>query len=314
MPNLTQFFLSSSSAVVKLDLFEIFHPDFSKTYRIVRNAIAGVTVTLEDASVKTFDYYPIRLTPTGSNNDLDQTLELTFGDLGDLLPQELDRIVRAHNLPFYGGALIGAFTDSTGLIIDTPFLIGNGGWFYVPGIATKLTMGIVDDTLYSDNTGNFVVNINGTNVNVGATAKPWDTTVNTKYPFVATGAGAPTVVAVTPGDLLNIAVSGLVRLGSGHTPSDGLGEFLGGIPTSTPGTYIPIDPPPGSKTKPILTYRSYRSDDLTAPLDGPFIFGIDNVAFRKEGATLQCTASRLNQGATGEIYTMDRFPMLRGFL
>lgn len=164
MSDYSQFFLNSSSHVVQLELLEISHPDFSKVYRIVRNAVAGVTVTLEDASSHTFDYYPCKITPTGSANDLDQKLDLQFGDLGEVLPMELDRV--------------------------------------------------------------------------------------TERPSI----------------------------------------------------------------KPILKYRTYRSDDLTTPLFGPQKFEISNITFKKEGALMQATAARLNLNTTGEVYTLDRFPMLRGFL
>jgi hypothetical protein len=164
MSNYSQFFLNSSSHVVQLELLEISHPDFSQVYRIVRNAINGVTVTLEDASSHTFDYYPVKITPTGSSNDLDQKIELQFGDLGEILPMELDRVL--------------------------------------------------------------------------------------------------------------------------ERPS----------------------------TKPTLLYRTYRSDDLTAPLFGPQKFQINMITFKKEGALMEATAARLNLNTTGEVYTMDRFPILNGFL
>lgn len=168
MSNYSQFFLNSNSNIVQLELLEISHSLFSKTYRLVRNAIAGVTVTLEDTSVHTFDYYPVRITPSSAYNDMDETLQISFGDLGDILPKELD------------------------LVFQTP----------------------------------------------------------------------PTTVS----------------------------------------------------EKPVLIYRTYRSDDLSAPLAGPFKFEVNSIAFQLEGATLQCTVPRLNLVATGELYTMDRFPMLRGFL
>lgn len=166
-----EFFLNTSSSVVQLELLEISHPSFSQTYRIVRNAIRGVTVTLEDSSVHTFDYYPAKIVPTGNANDLEQTLQIQFGDLGQVVPLEIDRVI----------------------------------------LMTS-----------------------------------------------------------------------------------------GGLPTST--------------IKPTVLYRTYRSDDLSAPLAGPYRFQVNNIAFKKEGATLQCTAPRMNLNRTGEVYSMDRFPMLRGFL
>jgi hypothetical protein len=165
MSALSEYYLNSASSIVKLDLLDIAHPDFSKTYYIVRNAIAGVTVTREDATVQAYEYYPLQITPTGSDSDLDQVLKVQLGDLGEILPMELDRI-------------------------------------------------------------------------------------------------------------------------------------------SVAGTF---------KILPTLTYRQYRSDQLGAPIDGPHVFQIDNIAFNETGAAFQASAPRVNQTGTGQRYSYDRFPMLRGF-
>lgn len=170
MSNYSDFFLNMGGNIVQLELIEISHSKFSQTYRLVRNAINGVTVTLEDASSHTFDYYPMQIVPSGAYDNLDETMQVNLGDLGALIPMELDRLV-----------------TSTGSI-------------------------------------------------------------------------------------------------------------------------------PGTVERPKLKYRTYRSDDLTAPLFGPIVFDVQNISFKKEGATLQCAIARLNLTATGEVYTMDRFPMLRGFI
>jgi hypothetical protein len=167
MSEYSEFFLNSGSNIVELELIEISHPNFTKTYYLVRNAIDGVTVTLEGGlGSKAFEYYPLQITPVGSGDDLDQVLKVQLGDLGELLPQELDAI------------------------------------------------------------------------------------------FTANGFGI----------------------------------------------------------KPTLIYRTYRSDDLTAPLYGPLRFEINNISFKAEGAVFEATAPKLNTAATGELYTTNRFPMLRGFI
>lgn len=92
----SEFFLNSSSSIQQVELIEISHPSFSKVYRLTRNMINGVTVTLEDGvTVATFDYYPFVITPTGASDDLDQTLKVQLGDLGEVLPMELDNIQQA---------------------------------------------------------------------------------------------------------------------------------------------------------------------------------------------------------------------------
>lgn len=162
-----EFFLNSPSSVVHLETIQIYHPSFSKTYWIVRNAMNGITVTLEDGTTQQFfEYYPLGLSASGASDDLDQIMTITLGDLGTMIPQEIDRCVAA-------------------------------------------------DTML---------------------------------------------------------------------------------------------------TKPILTYRVYRSDDLSAPIDGPLLYEVTTNGSKKKNQTITAGAPRLNLNQTGERYRMDRFPMLRGLL
>jgi hypothetical protein len=162
----SEFFLNAGSNVAELELIEISHPNFTQTYYLVRNAINGVTVTLEDSSSQAFQYYPLQITALGSGNDLDQALKIQLGDLGEVLPAELAAVYAA----------------------------------------------------------------------------------------------------------------------------DGFG------------------------TRPTLKYRTYRSDDLSAPLYGPITLEISRLAFERSGVAFEAHAPRLNSTATGEVYTTNRFPMLRGFI
>lgn len=166
MSTYSEFFLNSRSSVVQLELIEISHSKFTKTYRVVRNAMNGVTVTLETNVQATFDYYPLRIENNGARDDLDQSFNITLGDLGEVLPVELDRV----------------------------------------------------------------------------------------------------------------------------SSMDGFGE------------------------KPKVVYRTYRSDDLTRPLFGPVLLEVESFAFNREGSTFTAKAPSLNNNKTGELYLLERFPMLRGFL
>lgn len=161
-----EYFLGARRDVVMLDLLELSHPGFTQTYRLVRNAAQGVTVTLETAAVETFDYYPMRITELGDSADLDNGIKVDFGDLGTVLPKELD--------------------------------------------------------------------------------------------------------AVFASDTLEI--------------------------------------------KPVVLYRTYRSDDLSAPLIGPLRLEISTFSFTRQGATFEAAAPYVNRNRTGETYNTKRFPMLRGFL
>ena len=91
MPSYAEFFLDTPSRIVQLDLLEISHPSFSKIYRIVRNKVGGVTATI-DGYAQPFDYYPLRITGKGERSDLDYGLHIDLGDLGEVVPDEMDRV------------------------------------------------------------------------------------------------------------------------------------------------------------------------------------------------------------------------------
>jgi PEP-CTERM motif len=57
--------------------------------------------------------------------------------------------------------LMGTFADNSGVIVGSPFTIGNGPFsIAVPSGATQLLMGVSDD-IYGDNTGSLVVSVSG---------------------------------------------------------------------------------------------------------------------------------------------------------
>lgn len=162
----TEFFLNCKASVVQLELLEISHPNFSKVYRLVRNATNGITVKLEDGLFYDFQYVPLRISLMNEKDDLDQIIKIELGDLGEIVPSELD----------------------------------------------------------------------------------------------------------------------LVEAASGFN------------------------------VKPVLKYRTFRSDDLENVLFGPLILEIKRFSFNKEGSLFEAKAPSLNVNKTGEIYSLDRFPMLRGLL
>lgn len=93
MPNAAlSFFLSSKGAVVNVETLEISHSAFSQVYRRARNARDGIDVLLESGQPASFSYYPMNITELSDQADLDTGLRIDFGDLGEVLPRELDRV------------------------------------------------------------------------------------------------------------------------------------------------------------------------------------------------------------------------------
>lgn len=160
------FFLNAAATIVQLETIELSHPGFSQVYRIVRNKTDGLTATLETSETVDFDYYPLRINQGSSRDDLDYSFNIDFGDLGEVLPTELDNVLESDSFD----------------------------------------------------------------------------------------------------------------------------------------------------VKPTLIYRTYRSDDLSAPMYGPITLEIIEISFQKTGASFEAKAPRINLSKTGEVYSVERFPTLRGFL
>lgn len=73
------------------------------------------------------------------------------------------------------------------------------------------------------------------------------------------------------------------------------------------------DPATGFAIKPTVTYRQYRSDALSSPMLGPIKLEMRALSYNQQGAAFTASTPQLNVNKTGELYTLDRFPMLLGF-
>lgn len=166
MSKYTEYFLNAPASVIQYECLEISHPNFTKTYYVVRNAADGITVTHEDGSIIDYSYFPARIRSKGAKDDLDVIYDIDLGDLGQVFPLELDSI---------------------------------------------------------------------------------------------TSAG-------------------------------------------------------GFGTKPTVRFRTYRSDDVTLPMFGPITLEIVRLSHSEDGLSFEAKAPELNINKTGEIYNIDRFTSLRGFL
>lgn len=92
-PALAEFFFESQPSVVRLQMFEIDHSAFDQPYWICRNSGGPIYVRHETGGDPfEYQYYPCQIKPLGVTNSLDQSIEITFGDLGQLLPDQITRI------------------------------------------------------------------------------------------------------------------------------------------------------------------------------------------------------------------------------
>ena len=82
------FYLVGNPQSVRLQLIEITHPAFSQVYRFVRNHALGVTV-IQDGAQVFYQYMPIQLQKSKASSDLDQSINITIGDVSEIIPDEI---------------------------------------------------------------------------------------------------------------------------------------------------------------------------------------------------------------------------------
>lgn len=89
---------------------------------------------------------------------------------------------------------------------------------------------------------------------------------------------------------------------------------LGDLGQTLPAELDAVRTADGFDEKPSVKYRVYRSDDTSAPAYGPLTFEITAINFDESGASFEASARALNLNRTGQRYTVERFPMLNGFI
>lgn len=78
--------------------------------------------------------------------------------------------------------------------------------------------------------------------------------------------------------------------------------------------YVRVKAANATDQKPKIVYRTYRSDDLSAPLIGPLRLEATTFSFQREGASFEASAPYVNKNKTGETYNLTRFFTVRGFV
>lgn len=90
--DIKDFHLDSATSVVLLETLEISHSLWPDPIRIVTNHPDGISVTLEDGQPATFDFIPLMIQRGNTSDDLDQALNITVGDLGEVVPPLIQKI------------------------------------------------------------------------------------------------------------------------------------------------------------------------------------------------------------------------------
>ena len=154
---------------------------------------AGCTTT-DGVTTCTFNTGSIGLTTNG-----DSGLSLLSGSTLNIPANHGGNVFGYANF----SSLVGAFTDSSGNVLQ-PIYIGNGPATFAPPIgATQLQLGVNDNEM-TGTTGSWTVSVNGTNYTVDGKSFPWLHTagINAQYPTGSTSGGiGPTVVPLVNGVL-----------------------------------------------------------------------------------------------------------------
>ncbi|MBB5411910.1 hypothetical protein HDG34_005876 [Paraburkholderia sp. HC6.4b] len=125
---------SQQAGIIELETFQVSHPNFSRSYYIVRNLPDGFTGQLEDGSLVEFQYVPVSFERAAANGDLDYEIRITFQDLNEIIAPEVARIpVDSKVIPT---CIVRSFIyrrDGTiSPVADGPFVLGINSIAYTP--------------------------------------------------------------------------------------------------------------------------------------------------------------------------------------
>lgn len=79
---------------VRMECIEIKHPSFSRDYRFVRNHAYGVRIKHEDGVYRDYEPLPMTIKAAKAAADLQQSFTIGIGDVGEVMPLEIDRLRR----------------------------------------------------------------------------------------------------------------------------------------------------------------------------------------------------------------------------
>ena len=137
MPDFNAFFLNGSPDSVLLETLVISHPNFTRTYALVNNAIGGITATLEDGTEQVFQEYPFIRENLEIQNNLDFGFGVQLGDLGEIIPKELDAVRAAGGMNTHPTVVYRSFSSADlSEPLDGPYTLRMVG----PAVSTEGTV------------------------------------------------------------------------------------------------------------------------------------------------------------------------------
>lgn len=84
--------LDSSPSIVPLETLEVTHSLWPTPIRIVTNHADGIDAMLETGEIVNFEFAPLLINKGKTSDDLDQSFNITLGDLGEIVPPLIKQI------------------------------------------------------------------------------------------------------------------------------------------------------------------------------------------------------------------------------
>ncbi len=92
------FYFGAPQSTSELQTLEISQPSFSQVWRIQSHYREGFQARLESGELIFWEYVPMLMRPLGDRGNLDFGISVTLGDLGEILPDEIERARQAGTL------------------------------------------------------------------------------------------------------------------------------------------------------------------------------------------------------------------------
>lgn len=110
--SLQDYLLNSKASEILFETLELSHSDFSETLYFVRNSVSDLVATDEDSNERTFVHLPMEINQASVEEDLVYAFEVVLGDLGEILPAELELVKAADGLDEEPVLIYRAFRQS----------------------------------------------------------------------------------------------------------------------------------------------------------------------------------------------------------
>lgn len=122
----------SSGPVGLLECVEISHPNWPRVLRYIVNGSDPMDLTHEDGQTFTYSYAPLNVTRGNEEENLDQKITVSIGDVGSEIPDLVDLILKdAERVPpilNYRAYVIGKYDTPCSLAKDLEIIVITRDW------------------------------------------------------------------------------------------------------------------------------------------------------------------------------------------